>query len=108
MRTSRFCCAHALKVEEQIIVYCSGLLSFSCLSVASLSSNCMSSMGFGGGVVAMVHPIQAPIASTAMNAMSTGIVTSHSRMASKAGQKSAKVYANAMTTQRMQISPPRA
>ena len=63
-------------------------------------------MGFGGGVVAMVQPIQAPIARMAMKAMNTGIATSHSRMASRAGQKSATVYATAMATQTMQISQP--
>ena len=37
-------------------------------------------MGLGGGVVPMVHPIQAPIARTAMKAMSTGIAISQNWM----------------------------
>jgi len=49
----------------------------------------MFSIGPGGGVEAMVQPIQAPIAKMATNAMNTGIATSQSRMASRAGQKSA-------------------
>jgi len=40
------------------------------------SSFWISSIGLGGGVVAMVHPIQAPIARTATNAMSTGVAMS--------------------------------
>lgn len=56
-----------------------------------LSSGCISSIGSGGGVVAMVHPIQAPTPRTTMNAMSTGMATSQSLTASKAGQKSATV-----------------
>ena len=49
------------------------------------SSGWISSIGLGGGVVAMVHPIQAPIARIAMKAMSTGIATSQSLMAARAG-----------------------
>jgi len=56
-----------------------------------VSSGCISSIGLGGGVVAMVHPIHAPMPRTTINAMSTGMAISHSRMASKAGQKSATV-----------------
>jgi len=56
-----------------------------------LSSGCISSTGFGGGVVAKVHPIQAPMPRIATNAMSTGIAMSQSLMASRAGQKSATV-----------------
>ncbi len=44
------------------------------------SSSCVSavisSMGLGGGVVAIVNPIHAPMAITAMKAMKTGIATS--------------------------------
>ena len=36
----------------------------------------ISSMGFGGGVVAMVYPIQAPMARMAMNAIATGAAMS--------------------------------
>ena len=36
----------------------------------------ISSMGFGGGVVAMVHPIHAPIARMATTAMKTGMAIS--------------------------------
>jgi len=77
---------------------------FSCFS--SVSSCWVSSIGFGVGVVAMVHPIQAPIARITVKAMSTGIATSQSLMASRAGQKRAAVYAAAMATQKMQISQP--
>ena len=69
-------------------------------------SGWISSIGFGGGVVAMVHPIQAPMPRTATKAMNTGIATSQSLMASRAGQKRATVYAAAMATQTMQISQP--
>jgi len=53
------------------------------------SSGWISSIGFGGGVVAMVHPIQAPIPRMAMNAMSTGVATSQSLIDSRAGMKRA-------------------
>jgi len=66
----------------------------------------MSSIGVGGGVVAMVQPIQAPIPRMAMNAMNTGIATSQSRMASRAGQNSAPVYDPAIVIQTTQINPP--
>jgi len=33
-------------------------------------------MGFGGGVVAMVYPIHAPMASIAMKPISTGVAMS--------------------------------
>jgi len=36
----------------------------------------ISSIGLGGGVVAMVHPIHAPMANIAMNAKNTGIAIS--------------------------------
>jgi len=45
------------------------------VSVSSLVSLVISSMGFGGGVVAMVQPIHAPMAITAMKAMNTGTAT---------------------------------
>ncbi len=64
-------------------------LSAECVS--PVCSDCISPIGFGGGVVAMVQPIQAPMPRTTMNAMSTGIATSQSRMASRVGQKSATV-----------------
>jgi hypothetical protein len=54
---------------------------------SSVSSNWISSIGIGGGVVAMVQPIQAPMPRTAIYAMNTWIVTSQSRMASKAGKR---------------------
>ncbi len=39
----------------------------------------MSSIGFGGGVVAIVHPIHAPIANIATKAMVTGVAISQKR-----------------------------
>ena len=36
----------------------------------------ISSMGLGGGVVAMVYPIHAPMANMAMKAMVTGVAMS--------------------------------
>jgi len=54
-------------------------------------SGCVSSIGFGGGVVAIVHPIQAPIPRMAMKAMSTGMATSQSLMVSRGGQNMAIV-----------------
>jgi len=41
--------------------------------------------------VVIVHPIQAPMARTAMKAMNTGAATSQSLIVSRVGQKSAKV-----------------
>jgi hypothetical protein len=47
------------------------------LYVVSVSfSAVISSMGFGGGVVAIVKPIHAPMAIMAMNAMVTGVAMS--------------------------------
>jgi hypothetical protein len=51
----------------------------------------ISSIGFGGGVVAMVHPIQAPMARTAIKAMATGMATSQSLRACRVGWRRAKV-----------------
>jgi hypothetical protein len=39
----------------------------------------ISSMGFGGGVVAIVQPIQAPMANIATKAMATGVAMSQNR-----------------------------
>jgi hypothetical protein len=39
-------------------------------------SDSISSIGLGGGVVPIVHPIHAPIAKTATKAISTGIAIS--------------------------------
>jgi len=86
--------------------YCANTRAFQLLFASTVSSVCISSIGFGGGVVAMVHPIHAPIPRMAMNAMNTGIATSQSLMASRAGQNSAKVYEPAIATQTMQINPP--
>ena len=41
--------------------------------VYGVGSVVISSMGFGGGVVAMVYPIHPPIPSIAINAMATGV-----------------------------------
>ena len=70
------------------------------------SSFWISSIGFGGGVVAMVHPIQAPIARTATNAMSTGVAMSQSLIDSRAGIKRAILQEIAVTAQMMKISQP--
>lgn len=56
--------------------------------------------------MAIVQPIHAPIPRMAVNAMSTGMATSQSLMASRAGQNSARVYDTAIATQTMQTSPP--
>jgi hypothetical protein len=50
--------------------YCCGVVFVSSAGAS------ISSMGFGGGVVAIVQPIHAPIASTATKAMSTGMAIS--------------------------------
>lgn len=76
------------------------------LFVSSFGSVCISSIGFGGGVVAIVHPIHAPMARTPTNATSTGIATNQRRMASSVGQKSAPMYATAMVTQAAAITAP--
>jgi len=48
-----------------------------CVSVSFFASGvlalAMSSIGLGGGVVAMVHPIQPPMVSMAMKATRTGV-----------------------------------
>ena len=66
----------------------------------------ISSIGFGGGVVARVHPIQAPIARTATNAMSNGAAMSQILIDSKAGRKRATAYEVIKITQIMKISQP--
>ena len=43
-----------------------------------------------------------------MNTMNTGIATSHSRMASRAGQNRARVYVMAMATHMVKTIPPTA
>ncbi len=47
------------------------------LSVSA--SAVISSIGFGGGVVAMVYPIHAPMARIATNPIATGVATSQKR-----------------------------
>jgi len=66
----------------------------------------VSSIGFVGGVVAMVHPIQAPIASMATNAMSTGVAMSQILISSNSGRKRATVYEIIKIAQMMNISQP--
>ena len=70
------------------------------------SSFWISLIGFGGGVVAMVHPIQAPIARTATNAMSTGVAMSQILIDSNSGRKRATVYEIIKIAQIMKISQP--
>ena len=53
-------------------------LDYSFFSSSAFSSASISSRGLGGGVVAIVQPIQAPMNSTTRNAMSTGTATSQS------------------------------
>ena len=66
----------------------------------------ISSIGFGGGVVAMVHPIQAPIARTATNAMSTGVAMIQILIDSNSGRKRATVYEIIKIVQMMKIGQP--
>ena len=80
----------------------------------------ISSMGLGAGVVAMVQPIHAPMASMAMNAMKTGTRTAQSLMVmpalasvvmpsirlTSAGKKTTTAYRIATTTQTARIAPP--
>ena len=70
------------------------------------SSFWISSIGLGGGVVARVQPIQAPMASIATNAMSTGVAMSQILIDSKAGRKRATKYEIIKITQIMKISQP--
>jgi hypothetical protein len=49
-------------------------VSFGSSTFFSSISVVISSMGFGGGVVAIVQPIHAPINNTATNAMKTGSI----------------------------------
>ncbi len=79
----------------------------------------ISSIGFGGGVVAIVHPIHAPINRTAMNAMNTGIATNQNRTSkvivipryakhsmNMLGQISVIVYPIAIIKHTKKITPP--
>jgi hypothetical protein len=52
----------------------------------------------------MVHPIQAPIASTATSPMSTGATMNQILVVSRAGTKRAKVKENAIAAQMVKIS----
>ena len=54
----------------------------------------------------MVHPIQAPIARTVTNAMSTRAAMSQILIDSRVGIKRAIMYEIAVTTQMMKISQP--
>ena len=77
-----------------------------CLFLLFYSSFWISSIGLGGGVVAMVQPIQAPMASIAVKAMRTGVAISQILIDSKAGMKRAAAYEIIKTTQMMKISQP--
>ncbi len=66
----------------------------------------ISAIGFGGGVVAMVHPIQAPIARTATSPMSTGATMNQILVVSRAGTKRAKVNEIAIAAQMIRSSQP--
>ena len=80
----------------------------------------ISSIGFGGGVVAIVHPIQAPINRTAMNAMKTGMATiqnltsstvvlnpTYSRTSTNiVGTNKVTMYPTATSKHTMNIAPP--
>jgi len=77
-------------------------------SVFSSVSLVISSIGFGGGVVAIVHPIHAPMARMATKPMNTGTATIQKRKPSKTGRKSPTVYRMAIITQAMKISRPMA
>jgi len=59
-------------VDASVAVAVSSALGLSSISVV------ISSIGFGGGVVAIVQPIHAPMNIMATNAMKTGIVTTQS------------------------------
>lgn len=63
-------------------------------------------MGFGGGVVAIVQPIHAPMPIIAVKPMNTGIATIQNRKASRAGQKSPAQYSMATATQVRKMSRP--
>ena len=79
----------------------------------------ISSIGFGGGVVAIVHPIQAPMNRTAMKAINTGIAISQNRTSkvivipshakkstNKYGHAKVIVYPTAIIKQIKKITPP--
>ncbi len=55
------------------------MLVLSSVSLAVSGSVVISSIGFGGGVVAIVQPIHAPIANIAMKTMVTGVAMSQKR-----------------------------
>lgn len=60
-------------VDVVVVSSAFGSSFFSSISVV------ISSIGFGGGVVAIVQPIHAPMSRIAMNAMNTGTSTAYSR-----------------------------
>ena len=60
-----------------------------CLFLLFYSSFWISSIGLGGGVVAMVQPIQATMVSMATNAMIIGVAMSQILIVSRAGMKRA-------------------
>ena len=61
-----------------LLVFIHQLFAFFGFSSVSLV---ISSIGFGGGVVAIVHPIHAPMPIIAMNAMKTGTAIVQNRTA---------------------------
>jgi len=63
-------------------------------------------MGFGGGVVAMVQPIHAPMAIMAVKPMNTGMAMIQKRKPSRAGQKSPAQYSMAIVTHVRKMSRP--
>src|SRR3989337_4299222 len=75
------------KLEEAVFAghyffFSAALASPSGFSSSFFSSASISSMGFGGGVVAIVQPIHAPMPNTATKAIRTGVATSQYRTSS--------------------------
>ena len=73
-------CRKKRSVFWLVFVYVAALL----FSVSVLASVVISSMGLGGGVVAMVYPIHVPMASIATNATVTGVAMSQKRASADA------------------------
>jgi hypothetical protein len=69
-----------MKAQINYVFFVYGLDASAVFSwFSSFVSAVISSMGLGAGVVAMVYPIHAPIASMAMKAMATGVAISQNR-----------------------------
>jgi len=94
------------RIAANIKIILSWKFYFSVLFSSFCSADCFSSVspvsssiGFGGGVVAIVHPIHAPMARMARKPTNTGMATIQKRRPSKIGRKSPTAYRMAIIMQ---------